>query len=105
MFIKPLGCYDFTFSFVIICHVSLVVLSHGSVSLISPEACAAILWKPSRAAQNVAEKLRITAEEHYRLKIADGIILKSLGGAHSDPVWASQQIKLTIIEAMEVSDT
>ncbi|KAJ0053381.1 hypothetical protein Pint_00396 [Pistacia integerrima] len=97
----PLACYDFTFSFVIIRHVSLVVLSHCSVSLISPEACAAILWKSSQAAPKAAEKLRITAQEHYRLKIADGIIPEPLGGAHSDPAWASQQIKLTIIEAME----
>ncbi|XP_028104141.1 uncharacterized protein LOC114303194 isoform X2 [Camellia sinensis] len=39
-----------------------------------PEACAAILWKSSQAAPKAAEKLKITAQEHYRLRIADGII-------------------------------
>ncbi|KAK4379311.1 hypothetical protein RND71_001173 [Anisodus tanguticus] len=47
-----------------------------------------------------AEKLRITAQEHYRLRIADAIIPEPLGGAHADPFWASQQIKHAILEAM-----
>ncbi|KAK9910496.1 hypothetical protein M0R45_034455 [Rubus argutus] len=66
----------------------------------SPEACAAILWKSSQAAPKAAEKLRITAQEHYRLKIADGIIPEPLGGAH-DPAWTSQQIKITIVESIK----
>ncbi|MED6143685.1 hypothetical protein PIB30_008327 [Stylosanthes scabra] len=39
-----------------------------------PEACAAILWKSSKASPKATERLRITAQEHYRLGIADGII-------------------------------
>ncbi|RVW75219.1 Acetyl-coenzyme A carboxylase carboxyl transferase subunit alpha, chloroplastic [Vitis vinifera] len=69
--------------------------------VISPEACAAILWKSAQAAPKAAEKLRITAQEHYRLRIADGVIPEPLGGAHADPVWTSQQIKLAITQAME----
>ncbi|KAG7990377.1 hypothetical protein I3843_02G022800 [Carya illinoinensis] len=48
-----------------------------------------------------AERLRITAQEHYRLKIADGIIPEPLGGAHNDPLWTSQQIKLAITKAIQ----
>ncbi|KAI8026781.1 hypothetical protein LOK49_LG02G00155 [Camellia lanceoleosa] len=44
------------------------------LSCTSPEACAAILWKSSQAAPKAAEKLKITAQEHYRVRIADGII-------------------------------
>ncbi|MQM00214.1 hypothetical protein Taro_032937, partial [Colocasia esculenta] len=74
----------------------------------SPEACAAILWKSSKAAPKAAEKLRITATELCKLKIADGIILyetpflqEPLGGAHADPSWTSQQIKIALVEAMD----
>ncbi|KAJ4726963.1 acetyl-coenzyme A carboxylase carboxyl transferase subunit alpha, chloroplastic-like [Melia azedarach] len=85
----------------IACANKLLMLENSAFYVASPEACAAILWKSSKAAPKAAEKLRITAQEHYRFKIADGIIPEPLGGAHSDPVWTSQQIKCAIIEAME----
>uniref|UniRef100_A0A5B6YRV4 acetyl-CoA carboxytransferase n=1 Tax=Davidia involucrata TaxID=16924 RepID=A0A5B6YRV4_DAVIN len=83
------------------CANKLYMLENSAFYVASPEACAAILWKSSQAAPKAAEKLRITAQEHYRLRIADGIIPEPLGGAHADPVWTSQQIKLTITQAME----
>lgn len=83
------------------CANKLLMLENSAFYVASPEACAAILWKSSQAAPKAAEKLRITAQEHYKLKIADGIIPEPLGGAHADPIWASQQIKLAIIQAME----
>ncbi|KAH7577918.1 hypothetical protein ACOSP7_001004 [Xanthoceras sorbifolium] len=85
----------------IACSNKLFMLENSAFYVASPEACAAILWKTSQAAPKAAEKLKITAQEHYKLKIADGIIPEPLGGAHSDPVWASQQIKLAITQAME----
>ncbi|KAK3434851.1 hypothetical protein EUGRSUZ_D02269 [Eucalyptus grandis] len=85
----------------IACANKLFMLENSAFYVASPEACAAILWKTSQAAPTAAEKLRITAQEHYRLKIADGIIPEPLGGAHADPVWTSQQIKFTIIQAMQ----
>ncbi|CAK9134438.1 unnamed protein product [Ilex paraguariensis] len=83
------------------CANKLFMLENSAFYVASPEACAAILWKSSQAAPKAAEKLRITAQEHYRLRIADGIIAEPLGGAHADPVWTSQQIKLAITQAME----
>ncbi|OMO78730.1 Acetyl-CoA carboxylase, alpha subunit [Corchorus capsularis] len=77
-----------------------VVVGEGENNF-SPFVCAAILYKSSQAAPKAAEKLRITAQEHYKLKIADGVIPEPLGGAHADPVWTSQQIKHAITEAME----
>ncbi|KAL5565608.1 hypothetical protein UlMin_028772 [Ulmus minor] len=85
----------------IACANKLFMLENSAFYVASPEACAAILWKSSQAAPKAAEKLRITAQEHYRLGIADGIIPEPLGGAHADPAWTSQQIKLTINQAME----
>ncbi|XP_021748683.1 acetyl-coenzyme A carboxylase carboxyl transferase subunit alpha, chloroplastic-like [Chenopodium quinoa] len=77
------------------------MLENSVCYVASPEACSAILWNSSEAAPKAAEKLRITAQEHLRLKIADAIIPEPLGGAHSDPLWTSQQIKTAILQAME----
>nr|XP_027115143.1 acetyl-coenzyme A carboxylase carboxyl transferase subunit alpha, chloroplastic-like isoform X1 [Coffea arabica] len=85
----------------IACANKLFMLENSAFYVASPEACAAILWKSSQAAPKAAEKLRITAQEHYRLRIADGIIPEPLGGAHADPLWSSQQIKFAIIQAVE----
>ncbi|XP_015961687.1 acetyl-coenzyme A carboxylase carboxyl transferase subunit alpha, chloroplastic-like [Arachis duranensis] len=85
----------------IACANKLFMLENSAFYVASPEACAAILWKSSKAAPKAAEKLRITAQEHYRLGIADGVIPEPLGGAHVDPTWTSQQIQLTLTQAME----
>ncbi|GAV76465.1 ACCA domain-containing protein [Cephalotus follicularis] len=85
----------------IACANKMFMLENSAFYVASPEACAAILWKSSQAAPKAAEKLRITAQEHYRLKIADAIIPEPLGGAHADPMWTSQQIKVAITQAME----
>ncbi|CAI9101784.1 OLC1v1039196C1 [Oldenlandia corymbosa var. corymbosa] len=85
----------------IACANKLLMMENSAFYVASPEACAAILWKSSSAAPKAAEKLKITAQEHYRLRIADGVIPEPLGGAHADPIWASQQIKLAILRAME----
>ncbi|KZV26731.1 acetyl-coenzyme A carboxylase carboxyl transferase subunit alpha, chloroplastic-like [Dorcoceras hygrometricum] len=86
----------------IACSNKLLMLENSAFYVASPEACAAILWKSSQAAPKAAEKLRITAQEHYKLQIADGIIPEPLGGAHADPVWSSQRIKHAILQEMEV---
>ncbi|KAM1068620.1 hypothetical protein ACFX2A_000567 [Malus domestica] len=85
----------------IACSNKLFMLENSAFYIASPEACAAILWKSSQTAPKVAEKLRIMTQEHYRLKIADGIIPEPLGGAHADPAWTSQQIKTTITQAIK----
>ncbi|KAE8722150.1 Acetyl-coenzyme A carboxylase carboxyl transferase subunit alpha [Hibiscus syriacus] len=87
----------------ITCPNKLLMLENSVLYVASPEACAAILWKSSQAAPKAAEKLRITAQEHYKRKIADGIIPEPLGGAHADPVWTSLQIRLSITKAMDKS--
>lgn len=65
------------------------------------EACGATLRKSSKAAPKAAERLKITAPALLNLEIADGIIAEPLAGAHTDPNWMSQQIKIAINEAMD----
>jgi acetyl-CoA carboxylase carboxyl transferase subunit alpha len=77
------------------------MLENSVFYVASPEACAAILWKTAKAAPKAAEKLKITAHELVKLQVADGIIPEPIGGAHTDPSWTSQQIKIAINQAMD----
>jgi acetyl-CoA carboxylase carboxyl transferase subunit alpha len=63
-----------------------LILENAYYSVISPEGCAAILWKDRSAAPKAAEALRITARELHQLGLVDEIIPEPVGGAHSD--WA-----------------
>ncbi|XP_028770521.1 acetyl-coenzyme A carboxylase carboxyl transferase subunit alpha, chloroplastic-like isoform X1 [Neltuma alba] len=83
------------------CANKLLMLENAVFYVASPEACAAILWKSAKASPKAAERLRITASELCKLQVADGIIPEPLGGAHADPSWVSQQIKVAINEAMD----
>lgn len=60
------------------------VMQHAYYSVISPEGCAAILWKDRTAAPKAAEALRITAKDLLELKLVDEVIPEPLGGAHAD---------------------
>lgn len=60
-----------------------VMLENAIYSVISPEGCAAILWKDSSQAARAAEGLRLTAEDLYRLKIVDEVIKEPKGGAQN----------------------
>src|SRR6266699_5920002 len=60
-----------------------VMLENAIYSVISPEGCAAILWKDSSQAAKAAEGLRLTAKELHRLGIVDQVIKEPKGGAHT----------------------
>src|SRR5712691_2259622 len=61
-----------------------LMLENAIYSVISPEGCAAILWKDSSEAARAAEGLKLTAQDLYVLKIVDQIIREPPGGAHTD---------------------
>ncbi len=61
-----------------------VVLEFGCYSVISPEGCAAILWKDGSRAEEAAEQLKITAPDLLRLEIVDEVVEEPAGGAHQD---------------------
>ncbi|WP_417516553.1 acetyl-CoA carboxylase carboxyltransferase subunit alpha [Minwuia sp.] len=63
-----------------------VIMMENSVySVISPEACSSILFKTSDRAKDAAEALKVTAQDMYRLGVADLVIDEPIGGAHRDP--------------------
>ncbi len=61
-----------------------LVLEFGCYSVISPEGCAAILWKDGTRADEAAAQLRITAPDLLQLGVVDGIVEEPTGGAHQD---------------------
>src|SRR5467141_1603110 len=62
-----------------------LILENAYYSVISPEGCAAILWKDRSAAAKAAEALRITAKDLLQLGLVDEIVGEPVGGAHNDP--------------------
>ena len=60
----------------------LAMLEHSVYSVISPEGCAAILWKDSEKMREAAEALRLTAQDLKKLSVADLVIEEPVGGAH-----------------------
>ncbi len=68
------------------------ILEYGIYSVISPEGCAAILWKDQGMKAVAAEAMRVTAPDLLDLGVVDEIIPEPRGGAHTDPVLTSQRI-------------
>lgn len=63
---------------------TVLVLEFGCYSVISPEGCAAILWKDGARADEAAKQLKITAQDLLRLGVVDSIVPEPPGGAHQD---------------------
>lgn len=66
-----------------------LMLQHAVYSVISPEGCAAILWKNASAAPEAAAAMKITADDLKRLGVIDEIVPEPDGGAHGDPAAAA----------------
>ncbi|MBM3507687.1 MAG: acetyl-CoA carboxylase carboxyltransferase subunit alpha [Alphaproteobacteria bacterium] len=62
-----------------------LMLEHSIYSVISPEGCAAILWRSSDKAKDAAEALKLTAQDLYKLRVIDAIISEPTGGAQRHP--------------------
>ena len=77
-----------------------LMLEHAVYSVISPEGCAAILWKNSAAAPDAAASMKITAGDLKRLGIIDDIVPEPEGGAHSDPAKAAELLSPYLEKAM-----
>ncbi len=61
-----------------------LILENAYYSVISPEACSAILWRDRRHAAEAAEALKLTAQDLLKLKVVDEIVSEPEGGAHRD---------------------
>ncbi|MEO6598087.1 MAG: acetyl-CoA carboxylase carboxyltransferase subunit alpha [Planctomycetota bacterium] len=74
------------------------MLDNSYYSVISPEGCAAILWKSGDKAPEAAEALKLTSKDLLRLRLVDKVIEEPLGGAHRDPKGAVERVKAQILE-------
>ncbi|MBX3357624.1 MAG: acetyl-CoA carboxylase carboxyltransferase subunit alpha [Phycisphaeraceae bacterium] len=79
------------------------MLQHAWYSVISPEGCAAILWKQANEQTNdaAARSLRLTARDNVELGIIDAVIPESLGGAHRDPAATAAAIEKWVVESLD----
>jgi len=77
-----------------------LMLENAYYSVISPEGCAAILWKHRKHAPEAAEALKLNASELLKLGVIDGVIPEPLGGAHRDTDLAARNLKEGVVSAL-----
>ncbi len=77
------------------------MLQYATYSVITPEGCAAILWKDSGRASEAAEALGITAPKLKALGLVDKILNEPLGGAHRDPQAMAVTLKKAIADSLK----
>ena len=75
------------------------MLENSVYSVISPEGCAAILYKDASRAEEAAENLKITAQSLYKLGVIDGIVEEPVGGAHRDHKCIALNLKNVILSS------
>jgi acetyl-CoA carboxylase carboxyl transferase subunit alpha len=77
------------------------MLENAVYSVISPESCAAIVWRDSGKAELAANALKLTAQDLLRLQLIDGIIPEPPEGAQTDPDRAAEAIRETLRVALQ----
>lgn len=77
-----------------------LVLEFSYYSVITPEGCAAILWKNGELAAEAASRLRITADSLLELGVVDAVVQEPPGGAHQDHVAAATLLDRALFEAL-----
>ena len=81
---------------------NVVLMFENSIySVISPEGCAAILWRDQARAPDAAEALKLTARDLMRLEVVEGVLPEPLGGAHRDPAAAAATLKAALIAQLD----
>ena len=77
------------------------MMENAVYSVISPESCAAIIWRDSAKAELAASALRLTAEDLLSFGLIDSIIPEPAGGAQEDPSGAAELLRVTLRTALE----
>lgn len=80
-----------------------LMLENSIYSVISPEGCAAILWKDAAEAAKAAEALSLTAGELYQQGIIDEVVPEPADGAHSDPDEAARLLDTALTRSLEAA--
>ena len=78
-----------------------LMLENSYYSVISPEGCAAILWKHRKHAPEAAEALKLTGSDLLKLGLIDGVIPEPMGGAHQDQAAAVANLKNALISQLD----
>ncbi len=82
----------------------LLMLQYAVYSVISPEGCAAILWKSADKAEEAAEAMRVTAKSLDDFGLVDEVLPEPLGAAHRDPSSAAEVIRNALLKHLEELD-
>ncbi len=80
---------------------TILMLEYSIYSVISPEGCAAILWRDAEKKREAAQNLHLTANDWKKLNLIDDIVPEPLGGAHSNPEAAAKILKNRIISELK----
>jgi acetyl-CoA carboxylase carboxyl transferase subunit alpha len=73
-----------------------LIFENSYYSVISPEGCAAILWKDAAEAPKAAEALQLNADTLEKLGVVDEVISEPFGGAHNDPKKAAEALRYAL---------
>ena len=80
----------------------ILMMENAVYSVISPEGCAAILWKDQSKAPEAAEAMKMTAPDLLALSIIDRVVPEPVGGAHRDPTRIMETMRVEIRESLAV---
>lgn len=78
-----------------------LMLQYAWYSVISPEGCAAILWRDAANAPDAAEALKLASDDLIELGVIDRVIAEPPGGAHNDPQAAAELVKEAILDELD----
>jgi acetyl-CoA carboxylase carboxyl transferase subunit alpha len=78
-----------------------LILENAYYSVISPEGCAAILWKHRKHAPEAAQALKLSSPDLLKMGLVDGVIPEPTGGAHCNPEQAAENLKSAIVQELQ----
>lgn len=82
----------------------ILLLEHSVYSVISPEGCAAILWRSAEKRSEAARALRLTSADLLKLGVADEVIPEPPGGAHADPYSTMTSVAEAVLRHLDELD-
>jgi len=82
----------------------IIMLEHSVYSVISPEGCAAILWRSAEHREKAAAALKITSSNLLSLGVADDIVAEPEGGAHADWAETARRLKEALLRHLAELD-
>ncbi|MGQ0703283.1 MAG: acetyl-CoA carboxylase carboxyltransferase subunit alpha [Gemmatimonadales bacterium] len=78
----------------------ILMFENSVYSVISPEGCAAILWKDASQRERAAEALKLTSADLLQMNLIDEVIPEPLGGAHQDPDAAAEALREALLRQL-----